>query len=255
MAHALTETPARAILRVRPLVDASSAMADPAAIAALAAANGYLFFRRLVERDGVLALRDRVLDLCAHRGWLDEAAPRARGVARENIAGIATRDELLAIQAGIQALPEFAKLRSHPAILAVLESIFGAAPTAGYGDVCRLSFAGDLERTTPPHQDYFYTRGSTSLWTAWIPLGDCPGRLGGLAVIPASHASGLWPHEGGDGEARFIPLDDDAPWVGASYRAGDVLLLSALTVHGARPNVSDDRIRLSIDCRYQPSST
>jgi ectoine hydroxylase-related dioxygenase (phytanoyl-CoA dioxygenase family) len=118
--------------------------------------------------------------------------------------------------------------------------------------VCRLAFPNDLERTTAPHQDFFYTRDSTDLWTAWTPLGDCPAELGGLAVLPGSHAGGLRPHDGGEGKARFIVLDESEEWVGDDYRTGDVLFLNALTVHGARPNVTPSRIRISVDCRYLP---
>ena len=98
----------------------------------------------------------------------------------------------------------------------------------------------------------FYTRRSTSLWTVWIPLGECPSTLGGLAVLPGSHAGGLRAHDGGEGEARFIVLPENTLWAGSSYRVGDVLLFNAVTVHGARPNVTADRIRISADFRYQP---
>jgi hypothetical protein len=46
--------------------------------------------------------------------------------------------------------------------------------------------------------------------------------------------------------------DDDAAWAGTSFRAGDVLLVNALTIYGARPNLTANRIRLSADCRYRP---
>ena len=70
-------------------------------------------------------------------------------------------------------------------------------------------------------------------------------------MLPGSHAGGLLPHDGGEGEARFVVLPDDTPWAGSSFRAGDVLF-NALTVHCARPNVTAHRIRMSADFRYQP---
>jgi ectoine hydroxylase-related dioxygenase (phytanoyl-CoA dioxygenase family) len=235
-----TVTTARLITGVRPFVDATPMLCDPASLGEFATTQGYLFLRDIVSRETIASLRDAVLAECARRQWLDGQAP--------------TRNELLALQAAIQIQPVFARLRHDPGILSVLETLFQATPLAGYGDVCRLAFPNDLERTTAPHQDFFYTRGSTDLWTVWTPLGDCPSELGGLAVLPRSHADGLRPHDGGEGEARFIVLDDDEPWVGGDYRAGDVLMLNALTVHGARPNITGDRIRISVDCRYVPSS-
>ena len=237
---------------VRPFVEANGAIADPDALRGLANSNGYLFLRNVVPRAKVKLLRSEVLAQCARREWLDDRAPPSRAIARAGAAIRATRDELLALQGDIQILPVFSELRRDPAILSVLEAVFGAPPVDRCGDVCRLAFPADLGRTTRPHQDHFYTRGSTSLWTAWIPIGDCPAPLGGLAVLPGSHANGLRAHDGGEGEGRFIELADDAPWAGADFRAGDVLLFNALTVHGARPNVTRNRIRISADYRYRP---
>jgi ectoine hydroxylase-related dioxygenase (phytanoyl-CoA dioxygenase family) len=243
---------ASSVTRVRPFVEANGAIAKPDTLRELASSNGYLFLRNVVPRAKVNLLRSEVLAQCARREWLDDRAPRSRAIARAGAANRATRDELLALQGDIQILPVFSELRREPAILSVLEAVFGAPPVAGCGDVCRLAFPADLERTTRPHQDHFYTRGSTSLWTAWIPLGNCPATLGGLAVLPGSHVDGLLAHDGGEGEGRFIELADDAPWAGADFRAGDVLLFNALTVHGARPNLTRNRIRISADYRYRP---
>ncbi len=39
-------------------------------------------------------------------------------------------------------------------------------------------------------------------------------------------------------------------WVEGQVNAGDVLIFHSLTVHAAAPNISD-RMRLSLDCRFQ----
>jgi hypothetical protein len=46
--------------------------------------------------------------------------------------------------------------------------------------------------------------------------------------------------------------DDDAASTGTSFRAGDVLFVNAPTIYGARPNLTANRIRLSVDYRYRP---
>lgn len=249
MASVTTAAPAR----VRPFVDASTMVGDSAALARFAATHGYVFVRGLAPRASVMNVRADVLTCCARRGWLDDRAPQSRGVARSDAASRATESELLALQGEVQWRPAFLALRHDPGILAVVEAVLGATPVPGYGDVCRLAFPNDLERTTPPHQDHFFTRRSTSLWTVWIPLGDCPPALGGLVVMPGSHTNGLLAHDGGTPEAPFIIADEDASWAGRSYRAGDVLMFNALTVHSARPNATADRIRLSADFRFQAS--
>jgi ectoine hydroxylase-related dioxygenase (phytanoyl-CoA dioxygenase family) len=234
------------------LIDATDALADPGRMRQLAVAHGYLFVRDLAPLTKVQQLREDVLAQCARRGWLDDDAPRSHAVARAYAASSATEKALLELQGDVQILPTFAGLRDEPAIVSVLEAVFGAEAHGGHGDVCRLAFPADLERTTPPHQDSFYIRATGQLWTAWIPLGDCPPALGGLKVLPGSHSRGLWSHDGGKGEERFIEIDDDAVWAGTSFRAGDVLFVNALTVHGARPNLTSNRIRLSVDYRYRP---
>ena len=42
-------------------------------------------------------------------------------------------------------------------------------------------------------------------------------------------------------------------WLTADYRPGDLLVFHSLMIHRALPNTSD-RIRLSLDTRYQPLS-
>jgi ectoine hydroxylase-related dioxygenase (phytanoyl-CoA dioxygenase family) len=251
MARALMAAGGRAS-PVRALIDATDALADPARLRQLAIAQGYLYVRDLAPLTKVRQLRAHVLAQCARRGWLDDDASRSRAVAHVDAARSATREALLELQGDVQIVPVFAELRGDAAIVSVLEAVFDAPAGGGHGDVCRLAFPADLERTTRPHQDHFYTRGTRPLWTAWIPLDDCPPALGGLKVLPGSHSRGLLSHDGGQGEERFIELDDDAAWAGTSFRAGDVLFVNALTVHGARPNLTSNRIRLSVDYRYRP---
>jgi ectoine hydroxylase-related dioxygenase (phytanoyl-CoA dioxygenase family) len=253
VASELTSAPARPISCFAPFLDATDCIADSPTLERLANANGYLFLRNVAPIDTVNVLRAQVLDVLARRGWLDDDAPRSHAVSHADAARRATRDELLALQGDVQILPAFSELRRDQRILSVLAAVFGAPPVAGYGDVCRLAFPHDLERTTRPHQDYFYTRKSTALWTVWIPLGDCPSTLGGLAVLPGSHVGGLRAHDGGEGEARFIVLPEETLWAGNDFAAGDVLFFNALTVHGARPNVSANGIRISADFRFQPA--
>ena len=47
-------------------------------------------------------------------------------------------------------------------------------------------------------------------------------------------------------------FDPDCRFATSEYKAGDVLLLSVFTVHGALANTTSSTIRLNIDCRWQP---
>jgi len=108
---------------------------------------------------------------------------------------------------------------------------------------------------TPPHQDYIHIQGTKNVWTAWIPVGDCPRSLGGLSVLCASHKQGIIPvkkAEGSGGLAVYL-CGEDYQWIEHDFAAGDVLIFTSLTVHKALPNSLPGRIRLSCDFRYQPA--
>jgi len=43
----------------------------------------------------------------------------------------------------------------------------------------------------------------------------------------------------------------DKPWLSTNFEVGDKLFFPALTVHKALPNISADRMRISLDNRYE----
>jgi ectoine hydroxylase-related dioxygenase (phytanoyl-CoA dioxygenase family) len=51
-----------------------------------------------------------------------------------------------------------------------------------------------------------------------------------------------------------VDVADDAAFAAAPLAAGDAILFNCLTVHRALPNVTPDRVRISVDFRYQPAS-
>jgi len=242
--------PAR--LALRPFEDSSKDAGDAALIAARAAESGYLFFRRLVDASLVRQLRRDILAFFTARGWLihSPTIPMMRGIVTPGAVRDAPDSDLTALQVQIQLLPTFRRLRADPSIAQALTAVMGSPPRAGFGDVCRIVPPNMLHRTTPPHQDHFYTRGSTSQWTVWIPVGACPVSLGGLVVWPGSHRDGLRAHDQPIEDGHAIIVEPEVVWHGASFRCGDVLMFNALTVHQARPNVTADQVRLSVDYRY-----
>jgi len=204
-----------------PVGEAAALRHEAAALRHEAAEQGYLFFRRLIAAADVLALRARVLDVCREIGWLDDAAPVALGVARPGVRIGAYDAAWTSVQCRIQPLPEFGRLREHPSIMGVLETIHGRAVRCGRGDTCRIFSPGCPELTTRPHQDHFYVGGDTALWTVWVPLGDCPLELGGLAVLPGSHRGGLLPHVGVAADERGAETDKErGAGTGAERGAG-----------------------------------
>jgi len=94
--------------------------------------------------------------------------------------------------------------------------------------------------------------GDPECFTAWIPLHDCPIRLGPLQILEGSHRSGVIDHRHENLHVPEIPEKalSEGDWVGGQIDAGDVLIFHSLTVHAASPNHSD-QLRISLDCRFQ----
>ena len=220
-----------AALSLGKLVDSSPHLDDPATLRSRATEQGYLFFRSLIDPADVLALRSLILPACGESfGSYDD--PR-----------------WIELQCRVHPSDEFHRLRANPAIRRVLEAVLEGPVRSDRGDTCRIFSPRSPELTTLPHQDRFYVPGDGALWTVWIPLGDCPLDLGGLAVLPGSHREGLKVHSREQAGARGVEVNLDATWSTEDYRCGDVLMFNGLTLHRALENRSD-RCRLSADFRF-----
>jgi ectoine hydroxylase-related dioxygenase (phytanoyl-CoA dioxygenase family) len=99
---------------------------------------------------------------------------------------------------------------------------------------------------TPPHQDEYFLRKSKRAWIVWIPLHDCPLRVGPLGLLPGSLHEGVQPHT----ENRILNLADSVCWATGPMRTGDVLMFDSHTIHCACPNLITHTTRFSIDCHY-----
>jgi hypothetical protein len=242
---------------VRELIDSAPFQRDPQTLRSRAAENGYLALRGIPGPDAVSPLCALIQDVAGSLGLVEPtrvrgAAPLVKSDAA--LTGTGYDDpRWLALQERVLADPLFAVLGDHPGLLTVLGALFESPVLTRRGDICRLALPGATHLTTPPHQDHWYTGGTTNLWTAWIALTVTPLELGPLAVLPGSHASGLLPHEGRGTGRQSVALIDDWHFAAASLAAGDAILFNCLTVHRALPNLTRRHVRLSVDYRYQPA--
>ncbi|MCS7224507.1 MAG: phytanoyl-CoA dioxygenase family protein [Armatimonadetes bacterium] len=209
--------------------------------------DGYLFFRRLLPEDEVLAVRRDIIRLCQDKGWVDETErasshPRWEG-----------SDDYWEVYDALQCLESFHALAHRPELKDIVYHLVQEEVFVHPRNIARITFPNVDQSTTPPHQDYVHIQGTTETYTAWIPLGFCPVELGGLAVLAGSHRYGLLsvhPAVGpGNLAVRVDNLEGD--WLTTDYEPGDVLIFHSLTVHRALPNRSQDQLRLSVDYRYQ----
>jgi hypothetical protein len=216
-----------------------------------AESDGYLFFRGLVAPDAVQALRDVALRVAGELGWLDRDAPRSVGVAVHGIAlGAYDDPRWIRFLTQVMAHPAFFALREDPRLMKVLTALVSGPPRPSVGDLVRVVSGDDERHTTLAHQDRAYIHGDGPLFTAWLPLGDCPKTLGPLAILPHSHRDGLLPHAGDAEWRKGVEVPADAVWHASDLAAGDVLFFSGLTIHRALPHHGGRRLRLSADYRW-----
>ncbi len=244
------------MIKTRSHSDSTPLLNDPPALKARAREEGYLFFKGLLDRDKVTEVRRQVLERCRKHGWLKPGAALLEGIAHPDVCVIESRDEVWqAYYHDILRLRDFQALALEPAITGALEKVFGEAVLPHSRNICRTVFPNTTKFTTPPHQDFLHIGGTRDTWTVWAPLGDCPSCLGGLAVAPGTHQLGfLEAHDAYGAGGRGVDVPDDTVWAEGDVEAGDAIMLHSLVVHQGRDNVTGDRLRLSVDFRYQPLS-
>ncbi|MDX9972411.1 MAG: phytanoyl-CoA dioxygenase family protein [FCB group bacterium] len=235
-------------------VDSYSLIEAPSELRKRAEKDGYLYIAQLLERGKVLEVRRQVLAVCAAHGLLSEEAPAEAGVRRAQVTLRESPDpRWVALYRDILCLSEFHRLALDAALWAVFSALFDEPPLPHSRNICRVVFPDTAAYTTPPHQDHVYIGGTADTWTAWIPLGDCPRELGGLALVPGSRHWGLLDTKPGLGAGgRQVDVPADAAWAYSPMACGDVLLFHSHTVHQALDNLSKDSLRVSVDYRYQP---
>ena len=243
---------------MRALIDSAPFVNDPEVLRSRAAEHGYLALRGIPGPEAVAPLRTLIQEVAEslgllRRGRVGRAAPLVRPGAA--LTGTGYDDQRwLALQERVVADPLFAAVGDRAELLIVLEAVIGGPVLTRRGDICRVALPRAPHLTTRPHQDHWYTGGSTKLWTVWIPLTETPLELGPLAVLPGSHVSGLLPHAGQDAGLQGVRVIDAEQFAAAPLAAGDAILFNCLTVHCALPNVTRNRVRLSVDYRYQPAN-
>jgi ectoine hydroxylase-related dioxygenase (phytanoyl-CoA dioxygenase family) len=225
--------------------------------------QGYLFFRGLLPREDVMQVRRDLLDVLQAGGWRAPTQQPLDGrVDLEAISQVPSREMRLDIGVtnemyhAVQKLESVHRLPHHPQLLALYRKLFENDVLVHPRHIVRMVTAHPAMVPTPHHQDFPLIQGTPATWTAWIPMGDCPRDMGGLAVLRRSHHLGYLPIVKAEGAgnlaAQLCPFETD--WATTDYEAGDVLTFPAFTVHRGMPSSRKDEVRLSLDVRYQSSA-
>jgi hypothetical protein len=248
----------------KPFEDSVPLLSDPEALREKAEREGFLFFKQLLPREPILALRAEILGIIQRYGWLTPGQDPLLGLIEVEAINRIPADQVLGANYGItidayndvQKLESFHRLPHHPILISAVQTLFGEEVFVHPRHVARTITPHKALVPTPPHQDFPHIQGTSKTWTCWFPLGNCPREMGGLSVLKGSNHNGYIPvvaAKGAGGLAvRMCP--SDVEWMEDDYQVGDVLLFNSFTVHKALPSRFKDRIRLSVDVRYQPLS-
>jgi ectoine hydroxylase-related dioxygenase (phytanoyl-CoA dioxygenase family) len=238
-----------------PMQSSNELLGDPDALRARLADESYLYFEQLIPKETIVALRRRMLTTLADLGWVRGGDDLMKGHAiidpvREG------DDEFFRALGEIQRIEEFHELAHDEHLTAVMQQVLGESAFAHPLKIARIIFPEFEAISTPPHQDFPNNQGTENLTAAWVPVGDVPVEIGGLAVLRGSHRWGRLPlagHLGAGNRCAVVPLDmlEQCRWVTTEFEMGDVLLFPSLTVHAARHNLSRGAMRISVDFRFQ----
>jgi hypothetical protein len=243
------------------LRDSRECLDDVAALQARMAEDGYLFIRGLHDRDQVLAARKEILEKLAANGKLDPSAPLDDALpnptSSEPPSGSVRGKEHL------KDGPELKALIEGPPVMGFFDRYFGK-PALTF-DFKWLRVVGPGISSTMHYDIVYMGRGTKNLYTGWTPLGDVPLDLGPVVICLGSHRFEKI-------KATYGQMDVDRDliqgwfsndpaemvdtfggrWAGTDFQAGDVLIMSMFLMHASITNATN-RLRLSVDTRYQPA--
>ncbi len=241
------------------LQDSQPLLLDMQALHARMAEDGYLLLRGLIDRQKVQQARATILHYMYEQNVLTPDAPVLEGVMPKGGRGakmrrIAYHDDVLAVIQATELFDFFAAYFGEP---------------ARTFDYKWLRAVGN-EQYTGAHYDFVYMgRGSASLHTVWIPLGDISVAHGALAVCRGSHNLPSFSRirdtygrmdvdrDGIDGWFTKDPMEIvekfGGKWLTSEFFMGDAVLFGMHTMHASTTNLTN-RFRLSCDVRYQPAS-
>jgi hypothetical protein len=225
------------------LQDSRPLLGDWQALRARIATDGYLFMRRLLDPDSVKAIGRASLGALQRAGWTNPGPDPLTAPPRFPVRAVRMRDAFTD--------PGYRQVLAHPGLNMIpfvpplsdlMLQIMGPAGFCYPLRLPRIVYPAAVVPRQPGnivHQDY---RSVQDMFTCWVPMGEVPRTLGGLALKPGSQATS---------RVRHRPLDAlERGWLTTDYQPGDVLVFHCLTTHAALPNTSD-RMRFSVEYRWQ----
>jgi phytanoyl-CoA hydroxylase len=172
----------------------------------------------------------------------------------------------------IGASPAMFSVLTHRRLLDAVEELIGPEITCNPTQHVRMKLPeaaiadrrNGLSAAVPFHQDQgvlLPEADDSQILTCWVAITDADESTGCLHVFPGSEHGGFIEHCPGDSAAMHGPgqVGIPAPLLPATppeplpMRAGSVLFFNRMLVHGSYENQTSDRVRISLDLRYQPT--
>ncbi|MCF3650248.1 phytanoyl-CoA dioxygenase family protein [Synoicihabitans lomoniglobus] len=236
--------------------------------------DGYLYMKGYLGRDNVLKARAAITDRLAATGALHPDHPTIDGIAAPDYKN-GFRPELTEGNAEVQNLLYGDRLADF------YRQFYGE--DVRHYDFTWLRAMGPGKGTNP-HCDLPYMgRGTHRHMTCWVPYGDISFELGGLVVLEGSNRrmdllenyvyrdvdafcenkpkqvetakNGGWTFTGTlSHNPPSVRNKFGGRWLTTEFEAGDFITFGMFLVHASLDNRTDDRLRISSDCRYQRAS-
>ena len=236
---------------MRPFTDSTDLVQDGGALAERMRRDGYLFLRGLMPADPIRDLQRQIGAIARDAGWLRRDAPVEQAIADQDGFCVDPDPTYLATLRQINRLEDYHRLKHHAALIGLFERMLGGDILAHPRVLMRNIFPAREDFTTKAHQDYPNVQGTTEVYTAWMPLIDCPMETGPLQVAEGSHTGEVYDFDIGAGAGGIeITNGFQDRWVSGPFAVGDVLIFHSLLVHKGVPN-RGRHLRMSMDVRYQ----
>ena len=242
-------------------------LADENALRSRMEEDGYLYLPGFFARDEVLEVRRELCSQLERSGRLDPDFPAIDAVpCPADKTPLFPRDA----QPINRRHPTLSRFLFGDQVMGFYSRILGGAARHYDHTWIRTVAPG---RGTAPHCDLVYMgRGTHDVYTAWIPYGETPTKVGGLMILEGSHRQserlsnylsqdvdtycanrpGGYKFKSGCLTKNPVTLREKlgGRWLTAAFKPGDLLTFGMKLVHASLDNQSD-RIRLSTDTRYQ----
>ncbi|MEM8561003.1 MAG: phytanoyl-CoA dioxygenase family protein [Pseudomonadota bacterium] len=210
---------------------------------------GYLFFRSYIPSADCNVLLSALASQTQNRVSLDEKTSTPVLTGEPFVEADVGWDS---IYPDIQALEQFHSFFHTRHMLKLMQLVSDDRVFVYPMKMARISTPGMIGYETPPHQDAFSHHAGPTMAGIWVALHSIDSELGRVKVLPGSHKHGVRKVFEADGvggvQCEIYP--HETCWHVSDSGPGDILIFHSATIHKAEPNVTDHRVRMSVDTRF-----